>query len=126
VLEALGVDFHLQKGDVPARINFCTIDGNGNITDRRAGRIPSEEGSRIIDKLAAKISVKGVETHLRHVKEYRAAVVFRGDGLGGEIHDTDPQVTGKPTLPPVPKRETPENKKTAAILTEFQRKPKRS
>lgn len=119
VLEALGVDFHLQKGDVPARINFCTIDRNGNITDRRAGRIPSEEGARIIEKLAKKVSVKGAEVHLRHVKEYRAAAVFRGEGLGGEIHDTDPQVTGKPTLPPVPKHETPENKKTAAILSDF-------
>jgi 2,3-bisphosphoglycerate-independent phosphoglycerate mutase len=119
VLEALGVDFPLQKGDVPARINFCTIDGNGNITDRRAGRILSEEGSRIIDKLAEKIGVKGVETHLRHVKEYRAAVVFRGEGLGGEVHDTDPQVTGKPTLPPTPKKDNPENKKTAAILSDF-------
>jgi 2,3-bisphosphoglycerate-independent phosphoglycerate mutase len=119
VLEALGVDFALQKGDVPARINFCTVDASGNITDRRAGRIPSEEGARVIAKLADRIQITDAEAHLRHVKEYRAAIVLRGRGLGGEIADTDPQATGKPTLPPLPTRDTPENRKTAAIFAEF-------
>jgi 2,3-bisphosphoglycerate-independent phosphoglycerate mutase len=121
VLEALGVDFALRMGDVPARINFCTVGADGNITDRRAGRIASEEGARVINKLAEKVQVEGAELHLRHVKEYRAAAVLRGEGLGGEIADTDPQATGKPTLPPVPTRDTPENRKTAAIFSEFLR-----
>ena len=38
VLEALGVDFDLQPDDVAARGNFCTVDGAGRVTDRRAGR----------------------------------------------------------------------------------------
>jgi len=33
------------------------------------------------------------------VREYRFAVVFKGEGLEGEVEDTDPQVTGVPTLP---------------------------
>ena len=41
VLEAIGADFELQPGDVAARANFCTVDGAGVITDRRAGRIPT-------------------------------------------------------------------------------------
>ncbi|HYM15018.1 MAG TPA: phosphoglycerate mutase, partial [Dehalococcoidia bacterium] len=41
VLEALGIDFDLQPSDVAARGNFCTVDGDGRITDRRAGRIPT-------------------------------------------------------------------------------------
>ena len=39
-LEALGVDFDLEPGDVAARGNFCTVDAQGILTDRRAGRHP--------------------------------------------------------------------------------------
>ena len=124
VLEALGVNFPLLKGDVPARINFCTIDKEGAITDRRAGRIPSEEGERVIKKLQAAVKISGVEFHLRHVKEYRAAAVLRGEGLGGQIADTDPQAVGKKTLLPTPTVDTPENRKTAAIFTEFLKQAK--
>jgi 2,3-bisphosphoglycerate-independent phosphoglycerate mutase len=42
VLEALGIDFELRPGDVAARGNFCSVDGEGRITDRRAGRISTE------------------------------------------------------------------------------------
>lgn len=42
-LEATGVGFKLGPKDVAIRCNFCTLDAAGNITDRRAGRIPSEE-----------------------------------------------------------------------------------
>src|SRR6266487_1926129 len=34
---ALGID--LKAGDVAARANFCSLDANGIVTDRRAGRI---------------------------------------------------------------------------------------
>jgi 2,3-bisphosphoglycerate-independent phosphoglycerate mutase len=119
VLEALGVNFPLHEGDVPARINFCTVDANGVITDRRAGRIPSEEGARVVQKLADAIQIKDAEVYLRHVKEYRAAVVLRGTGLGGEVADTDPQVVGKMTLAPAPLKDTPENQKTASIFADF-------
>ncbi len=100
VLEALGIDFELGPNDVAIRGNFCTLDNDGNITDRRAGRIASDIGARLCEKLD-KIEVPGVEIFVRPVKEYRLVIVFRGNGLGGEVNDTDPQKTGVPPFDPV-------------------------
>jgi 2,3-bisphosphoglycerate-independent phosphoglycerate mutase len=99
VLESVGVGLQVKSGDVAARGNFCTLDKNGNISDRRAGRISTEEALPLVDKIA-KVSIPGVNTEVRHVKEYRFAVVMRGDGLDPDIDDTDPQRTGVPPLKP--------------------------
>ena len=116
VLEALGIDFDLGSDDVAIRGNFCTIDGDGNITDRRAGRIASEIGAVLCEKLD-QIEIDGVEVFVRHVKEYRLVIVFRGAGLGGRINDTDPQRTGVAPLEPV--GADAESQKTAEICKEF-------
>jgi len=100
VLEASGVGVHVHKGDVAARGNFCTVDADGNITDRRAGRISSEEAMPILEKLKH-ISLPGVSVETKLVREYRFAVVMRGDGLESDMDDTDPQKTGVPPLPAV-------------------------
>jgi 2,3-bisphosphoglycerate-independent phosphoglycerate mutase len=97
VLEATGVGLHVRLGDVAARGNFCTLDATGKIIDRRAGRISSEDSAPLVDRLK-KINLPGVETEVKQVKEYRFAVVIRGEGLYPEIEDTDPQQTGVPPL----------------------------
>ena len=89
VLEALGIDIELGPGDVAARGNFCTVDDEGKITDRRAGRIPTETCIRLVEKLR-KIRIDGVELIVEPVREYRFAVIFRGQGLEGEVDDTRP------------------------------------
>jgi 2,3-bisphosphoglycerate-independent phosphoglycerate mutase len=99
VLEALGIDFDLGPNDVAIRGNFCTLDAAGNISDRRAGRISSSQAAPLCEKLN-QIKIPGVEVFVRHVKEYRLVVVFRAAGLGGDVHDTDPQATGVPPLDP--------------------------
>ena len=118
VLEALGIDFELGPDDVAIRGNFCTIDGDGLITDRRAGRIGSDIGTALCEKLD-KIEIPGLEVFVRPVKEYRLVIVFRGSGLGGHINDTDPQKTGVTPLKPVGRDEA--SQKTAEICEEFLR-----
>jgi 2,3-bisphosphoglycerate-independent phosphoglycerate mutase len=93
VLEAFGVGMHVHKGEVAARGNFCTLDAQGKIVDRRAGRIPTDESTPVVEKLK-QVKIPGVTTEVQVVKEYRFAVVMRGEGLSPEIHDTDPQKTG--------------------------------
>jgi 2,3-bisphosphoglycerate-independent phosphoglycerate mutase len=116
VLEGLGIDFDLGPNDVAIRGNFCTLDGQGQITDRRAGRIASDIGARLCAKLD-QIKVPGVEVFVRPVKEYRLVVVFRGAGLGGSVADTDPQKTGVPPLEPVARDAA--SQKTAEVAAAF-------
>jgi len=97
-LEASGVGMELKKGDVAARGNFCTLDETGKISDRRAGRISTSEAIPIVEMLQD-VQVPGVEVEVSHVKEYRFAVVMRGDKLEPDIKDTDPQRTGVAPLP---------------------------
>ncbi|HED24471.1 MAG TPA: 2,3-bisphosphoglycerate-independent phosphoglycerate mutase [Firmicutes bacterium] len=100
VLAALGIGFALQDGDVAARGNFCTVDNNGIVIDRRAGRIPTEKNRELCQKLL-QIALPGVELFIEPVKDYRFLLVLRGQNLSGELADTDPQVTGLKPLPPV-------------------------
>jgi 2,3-bisphosphoglycerate-independent phosphoglycerate mutase len=99
-LEATGIGFELQEGDVAIRANFCTLDAAGNITDRRAGRIASEESAPLAVKLR-EVSIPGVQVFVEPVKEHRFVIVLRGADLHGHVHDTDPQRTGIPPLEPV-------------------------
>ncbi|TWT41614.1 2,3-bisphosphoglycerate-independent phosphoglycerate mutase [Botrimarina hoheduenensis] len=116
-LEATGIGFKLEEGDVAIRANFCTIDAQGLITDRRAGRIATEESTPIVERLAKEITLDGVEVIVRPVKEHRFVVVLRGSGLVGNVHDTDPQATGVPPLMAVAKDAA--SQKTAKICDEF-------
>lgn len=118
VLEALGIDFELGPKDVAIRGNYCSLDEDGNISDRRAGRIASDIGAALCEKLD-KIEIPGVEVFVKPVKEYRLVIVFRGEGLGGDLDDTDPQKTGVPPLQ-VNARNSGSDK-TAMVATEFLR-----
>jgi 2,3-bisphosphoglycerate-independent phosphoglycerate mutase len=98
-LEALGVEFDLQPGDVAVRANLCTLDSDGRILDRRAGRIATEEAAVVCETLDA-IEVPGARVFVQCVKEHRALVVIRPDDpSGASILDTDPGRTGVAALP---------------------------
>ena len=99
VLEAVGIGMDLGPDDIAIRCNFCTLDSDGILTDRRAGRIPTAESAPLVEQLS-NITVPGVEIMVQPVQDYRFVVVIRGDGLGGDVTDTDPQRTGFAPLDP--------------------------
>lgn len=115
-LEATGIGFELQEGDVAIRCNFCTLDAAGNISDRRAGRISSEESAPLAISLR-QVKIPGVEVFVEPVKEHRFVVVLRGQGLGGNVADTDPQKTGVPPLEP--RALDAASQRTAQVAKEF-------
>jgi 2,3-bisphosphoglycerate-independent phosphoglycerate mutase len=113
VLESIGVGLEVRPGDVAARGNFCTIDAQGRITDRRAGRIQGDLAAPITERLA-EIQIEGAQVTVRHVREHRFALVLRGNDLDPGLEDTDPQATG---VPPLPVRAAyPSAAKTAALV----------
>ncbi len=93
VLEAIGIDFNLNPGDIAARGNFCTVDEGGLITDRRAGRIPTEKCTQLCQLLDG-LLIDRVKVFVRSVREHRFIVVFRGGGLSPLVSDSDPQQVG--------------------------------
>jgi 2,3-bisphosphoglycerate-independent phosphoglycerate mutase len=116
VLEALGIDFDLQSTDVAARGNFCTVDADGKITDRRAGRIPSAESAPLCERLRS-IRLPGVQVFVEPVKDHRFLLVLRGEGLSDRVTETDPQREGK--KPMLSRALAPAAEATASLINEW-------
>ncbi len=115
-LEAAGIGIQIGPGDVAARGNFCTVDANGLISDRRAGRIATEKSAKAVEAMRA-VKVPGVEIEVQPVKEHRFALVLRGPGLDARVSETDPLGTN---LAPLPARaEAPEAQRTAEAVNQF-------
>ncbi len=115
-LEALGIGAELLPGDVAARGNFCTVDDDGLLTDRRAGRIRTELSAPLCQRLDS-IDIPGVQVDVMPVQDYRFVLRLRGEGLSEAVEETDPQREG---LPPRPARALePGAQRTAEIVQEF-------
>lgn len=116
VLAAVGVGFPLEPGDVAARGNLALLDADGNITDRRAGRIPDDRAGPLVEALNERVSVDGADVFFQAISEHRVLVVLRGEGLDARIPDLDPQRVGVP--PRAPTAGHPDAQRTADVLGE--------
>jgi 2,3-bisphosphoglycerate-independent phosphoglycerate mutase len=119
VLSALGIGFELGENDLVARINFATKDESGRISDRRAGRIATDEAAKLVNLLDENIELDGVEIFLTHEKEHRAVAVFRAEGLSDTLSDSDPQRTGLEPLPVKPTKGSAEAERSAELANTF-------
>lgn len=117
-LEALGVGLNLEPGDVAFRCNFATVDSNGTIIDRRAGRL-KDEGPVLASSLE-KLTIDGTEVQFTASTEHRGVLVLRGSGLSSAVSDTDPHSGNQqPPLKSVALVHTPEAQHTAQVLNKF-------
>jgi 2,3-bisphosphoglycerate-independent phosphoglycerate mutase len=117
ILEALGSGVEVGRNDLVARGNFATLR-DGLISDRRAGRIATEENVRICGQLNACLPKRdGVEVKVFPGKEHRFVARFTAEGLSDALTDADPQKEGKPRLQTTPL--VPEAAKAAAVVNRF-------
>lgn len=103
ILEALGLGMEVRKTDVAVRCNYSTIK-DGLMTDRRAGRIPTEQSGKLTERLQNELGkIDDIEMIFAPGMEHRFAVVMRfPENLQPDaamITDTDPQKEGKAPLP---------------------------
>jgi 2,3-bisphosphoglycerate-independent phosphoglycerate mutase len=121
VIEALGLGIELKPGDVCARANFATLNAKGIVSDRRAGRIPTETCEKLCAMLSAKIRKIGdTQVIIKPGKEHRFVVVFRGKGLEGPLTDADPNREGLPVPQAKPRdAKSVKQKKTAKLVADF-------
>ncbi len=121
VIEALGLGLELKGGDVAARANFCTLNNKGLVTDRRAGRIPTEKCEELCAVLSSKIKrIGATQVIIKAGKEHRFVVIFRGAGLEGPLTDSDPNREGLPIALVKPQNpKSAKQQKAAKLVRDF-------
>ncbi len=119
VIETLGLGVDLREGDVAARGNFCTVNAEGIVTDRRAGRIATVLNQVLCQKLGAIRKIGETEVIIKSGRSHRFVVVFRGGGIAGPLSDSDPHQEGAPIRPVVAKSATDKAKAAAEVVTRF-------
>lgn len=98
VLEAMGLGIQVLPGQVAVRCNFATADSDGNLTDRRAGRIPTSECQRLCEVLSQALREANAPAEVTAGEAHRFVLILDGEALSDEVADTDPQTTGVPPL----------------------------
>ncbi len=87
-MEARGVDFELEPGDVALRFNFATFNDQGMVVDRRAGRICRGTGE-LVEALNQLPAPAGYRFFFLEAIEHRGVLVIRGPELSDQISDAD-------------------------------------
>ena len=116
IVEALGIDLELKPDDIAARGNFCTVDDGGIITDRRAGRLATDENIQLC-RLLNGIAIDGAGISVLPVKEHRFVLILSGEALSPQLADSDPQQAG--LAPKKIEALSPQAQSTAEIVNNF-------
>jgi len=94
VIEAIGIGIDFKDGDLALRGNFATIDDEGKIIDRRAGRrIEREDVEKISKEIEKEIKFSNPNTTVAVAPTvgHRVTVRLRDNKpLSSEISNTDP------------------------------------
>ena len=94
VIEAIGIGVDFKDGDLALRGNFATLDNEGKIIDRRAGRkIEREDTEEISKEIEKKIRFSNHNTSVVIAPTVGHRVIVRlrdSKPLSSEISNTDP------------------------------------
>ena len=140
VIEAIGIGIDFKNGDLALRGNFSTLDENGVIIDRRAGRhIEKDDALGVAKEIEEKIefSIPGTSVVVSPTIGHRVTVRIRNNSqkLSSKIGNTDPaysNIGGMGVAKSVgddlevekciPLEETEDAKTTAEIVNQFSEK----
>jgi 2,3-bisphosphoglycerate-independent phosphoglycerate mutase len=95
-LESVGAGLEVNDGDLAYRVNFATVESEGDgwaIVDRRVGRdLSSEEAHALADEVQQKVHLPGAEFEFRATIGHRGCLVIRSDEgpLSAEVQNSDP------------------------------------
>jgi 2,3-bisphosphoglycerate-independent phosphoglycerate mutase len=95
-LEALGADLEVNPGDLAYRVNFATVEAEGDgwtIVDRRVGRdLSSDEAKQLATEVQAGVRLADGDFDFKATIGHRGAVVIRsrGGALSAEVENSDP------------------------------------
>ncbi|MEM6704868.1 MAG: 2,3-bisphosphoglycerate-independent phosphoglycerate mutase [Acidobacteriota bacterium] len=125
-IEAIGGGLEMKEGDIALRANFATLGDNGQIVDRRAGRIRehAQELASELDALSVpELAAAGVSVSVQAGTEHRLALALSGPGLSAEIFGSDPGDAAIPSAPLRPRPRSAEDARahqTAQLLRAFE------
>lgn len=95
-LEAVGAGLDVKQGDLAYRVNFATVEADGDgwiIVDRRVGRdLSSDEAHALAAEVQDEVSVPGASFDFRATVGHRGVLVLRSDEgpLSAEVENSDP------------------------------------
>ena len=95
-LEAVGAGLDVKQGDLAYRVNFATVERDGDgwaIADRRVGRdLTSEEAHALAAEVQDKVTIPGASFEFRATIGHRGVLVLRSDEgpLSAEVENSDP------------------------------------
>jgi 2,3-bisphosphoglycerate-independent phosphoglycerate mutase len=116
-LETLGVGMNPGPDDLCIRSNFATLDSNGNIKDRRAGR--DDTGLKGFCEKLDGMEIDGVRFTVRKSAGHRIVIVMEGENISDRIIPNDPFRTGVPLQQIVSRDGDKKGKFTASVLNKF-------
>ncbi|MFQ5800455.1 MAG: 2,3-bisphosphoglycerate-independent phosphoglycerate mutase [Candidatus Hydrothermarchaeales archaeon] len=115
--EAAGVGMDVKPGDIAFRCNFATVNEEGFVVDRRAGRIG--EGTEELAKAIGRIKIPGVDISFKKSTGHRAALVISGRNISHSVSDSDPHREGVKPHTVEALDSSPAALRTAEILNRF-------
>jgi 2,3-bisphosphoglycerate-independent phosphoglycerate mutase len=95
-IEAVGAGLELNDGDLAYRVNFATVEREGDgwsIVDRRVGRdLTSDEAKALADEVQREVKVSDADFDFRATIGHRGVLVLRSDKgpLSAEVENSDP------------------------------------
>ena len=118
-LEAEGTGISMTAGMIGFRCNFATVDADGLVTDRRAGRISRTQPLSEAIRDGVDLSPLGLGFRLESGAGHRAALALTGEGLGDKVSSNDPKKEGVRPLTIRSCTDDAADVKTAVACNEF-------